>query len=252
MNPTVPESLSTPPGEGRRWSDRPGRIPALTFARFLTTTPELDEVARFLVGLLAWPIGAVGVFVVRDHGDSIETIARYDEQLDAELPDGCDDWAEQELRDVVTAVAAGHPALWTDHDFPGCRPMAAWPLGASTGKGEVLVVVLGAPLPAKVVTERFVGVADVLAVYLAGVMSLPATTSVDGSVRLSPRQARVLSLLQEDLTMQQIAVRVGFSESTVRMDSLSIYRTLGVHDRRQAVLTGLELGLIAAPRSPSR
>ena len=81
-------------------------------------------------GCSSWPLGATGVFIVRDHGDSIETIARYDEQCDAELPDGCEDWAEHELRDIVTAVAAGHPALWTDRDFPGCRPMAAWPLGA--------------------------------------------------------------------------------------------------------------------------
>ena len=152
--------------------------------------------APFLVGLLAWPLGATGVFIVRDHGDSIETIARYDEQIDAELPDGCEDWAEHELRDIVTAVATGHPALWTDHEFPGCRPMAAWPLGASTGRGDVLVLVLSAPRPPKIVSERCVGVADVLAVYLAGVMSLPATTSLDGAVRLSSRQAQVQQLLQ--------------------------------------------------------
>ncbi len=236
-------------GEGRRWNDRPGRIPALTFARFLTTTPDLDEVARFLVGLLAWPLGATGIFIVRDHGDSVETLAGYDEQYEADLPEGCEDGAEHELRDIVTAAVAGHPAVWTDQDFPGCRPMAAWPLGASTGKGgDALVVVLAAPLPPKVVMERIVGVADVLAVYLAGVMSTPTTTSVDGSVRLSSRQARVLQLLQEDLTMQQIAGRIGFSESTVRMDSLAIYRALGVHDRHQAVAIGLELGLISAPR----
>lgn len=250
--PTPSADADLPHSEGRRWSDRPGRIPALTFARYLTTTPDMRDVAPFLVGLLAWPLGATGVFILRDHGDSIETIARYDEQIDAELPDGCEHWGEHELRDIVTAVATGHPALWTDQDFPGCRPMAAWPLGASTGKGDVLVLVLSEPRPPKIVSERSVGVADVLAVYLAGVTSLPATTRLDGAVRLSPRQAQVLQLLQEDLTMQQIASRIGFSESTVRMDSLAIYRALGVHDRHQAVAAGVSLGLITTPGAVAR
>ncbi len=248
--PSVEAELA--PAEGRRWNDRPGRVPALTFARYLTTTPDLHEVAPFLVGLLAWPLGATGVFFVRDRGDSIETIARYDEQIDAGLPDGCEDCAEHEIRDIVTAVAAGHPVLWTDVDFPRYRPMAAWPLGTSTGRGDVLIVVLAAPQPARVVARRCVGVADVLAVYLAGLMSIPATTSLDGSVRLSSRQAQVLQLIHADLTMQQIAGRIGFSESTVRMDSLAIYRALGVHDRHLAVQKGLELGLITTSSSLAR
>ena len=80
--PSPSDEADLPHAEGRRWNDRPGRIPALTFARYLTTTPDLREVAPFLVGLLAWPLGATGVFIVRDHGDAIETIARYDEQID--------------------------------------------------------------------------------------------------------------------------------------------------------------------------
>ena len=52
--------------------------------------------------------------------------------------------------------------------------------------------------------------------------------------------------------MQQIAGRIGFSESTVRIDSLAIYRALGVHDRHQAVATGVLLGLIATPGALAR
>ena len=69
----------------------------------------------------------------------------------------------------------------------------------------------------------------------------------DGVAPLSPHQARILSLLAEDLTMHQIASRIGFSESTVRMESLAIYRALGVHDRRHAVEAAGSLGDQAHP-----
>ena len=96
------------------------------------------------------------------------------------------------------------------------------------------------------------GVADVLAVYLAGVMSLPATTSRDGSVRLSSRQAQVLQLLQEDLTMQQIAAGSASASPRFAWIPLSIYRALGVHDRTRPSPPHWNLGLITRPGAPAR
>jgi len=61
---------------------------------------------------------------------------------------------------------------------------------------------------------------------------------------LSERQLQTLRLLERNFTMRQIAARIGFSESTVRMQSLAIYRALGVHDRRGAVSMGRTLGLL--------
>ena len=63
-------------------------------------------------------------------------------------------------------------------------------------------------------------------------------------------EARVLELMAHDLTMQQIASRIGFSDSTVRMESLAIYRALGVHDRHQAVETARSSGLLPRLGSP--
>jgi len=51
-------------------------------------------------------------------------------------------------------------------------------------------------------------------------------------------------MMAHDLTMQQIASRIGFSDSTVRMESLAIYRALNVHDRHHAVERARELGLL--------
>ncbi len=246
--PEARDSLHEDANDGardrRRWSDRPGRIPALTFARFLATRPEMDEVTRFLVGLLSWPIAASGAFVVRVQGDDITIRARYDELTDADGLSDCDgEWEVAAIRDLL-AGTSGQPVLHTEDDFAGCRPMAAWPLGGPPDSHCYLVLTLAACMPERLVAERVMGIPDVLALYDAALHATSRPTEHGVAPHLSPRQLTVLQLLARDLTMQQISVRIGFSESTVRMDSLAIYRALGVHDRRQAVATGEALGLI--------
>ena len=80
--------------------------------------------------------------------------------------------------------------------------------------------------------------------------SFPADPPVAGSSdpaerRLTPRQLRILSLMAEGLSHAQISVRIGFSESTVRHESMTIYRMLGVTDRREAVRQARLHGLVA-------
>lgn len=61
---------------------------------------------------------------------------------------------------------------------------------------------------------------------------------------LTPRQLDVLALMSERLTNAQVARRLKFSESTVRMETIAIYRALGVHARSDAVRLARELGLV--------
>jgi DNA-binding CsgD family transcriptional regulator len=51
---------------------------------------------------------------------------------------------------------------------------------------------------------------------------------------LTPRQSKVLDLVTQDLTYQQIASRLGFSESTISKEAMQIFRKLGVSNRIQA------------------
>ena len=51
-------------------------------------------------------------------------------------------------------------------------------------------------------------------------------------------------MMAGDLTLQQIASRIGFSDSTVRMESIAVDRALGVHDRRHSVSAARQWGLI--------
>ena len=56
---------------------------------------------------------------------------------------------------------------------------------------------------------------------------------IDGN--LSNRQKEILQLIARDMTYQQIANRVGYSESTVKQEAMKIFRKLGVHNRNDVV-----------------
>jgi len=77
-------------------------------------------------------------------------------------------------------------------------------------------------------------------------------------IPLSPRPcgipahlARLLPLLAENLTQDQIAARLGLSSEGVRSRLRRLYPLLGVHSRLGAVRAALGLGLLA-PRGGSR
>lgn len=55
------------------------------------------------------------------------------------------------------------------------------------------------------------------------------------SRELTPRNLAILRLLSMGLTYEQIASRIGYSHSTVRMDLMHIYRSFGVKTRDEAV-----------------
>lgn len=84
---------------------------------------------------------------------------------------------------------------------------------------------------------------------------LPSATPAPGMVQfpretapatLSERQRTVLTYLAQHLTNRQIAVRMGFSESTIRQETMAIYRFLHVSGRRDAVEVAHTRGLLDA------
>jgi len=52
---------------------------------------------------------------------------------------------------------------------------------------------------------------------------------------MSPRQMRILDLMAQELTNPQIARELGFSESTVRQETMRIYQILQVSGRKEAI-----------------
>jgi len=78
---------------------------------------------------------------------------------------------------------------------------------------------------------------------------LPAQGRIHVQVeRLSPREHAVLTRLATGATNARIAGELSFSLSTIRNDTMAIYRKLGVTGRPEAVARAVALGLLA-PRS---
>ena len=67
---------------------------------------------------------------------------------------------------------------------------------------------------------------------------------------LSDRQIAILRLIAEGKTNKAIGSRLGYSESTVRHETMRIFRLLGVASRSQAVTAGASRGLLPIQRDP--
>jgi len=65
--------------------------------------------------------------------------------------------------------------------------------------------------------------------------------------QLSQRQLSILHLMSLKFTNRSIAMRLGFSESTIRQEAMSIYAHLNVQTRKQAVEQAILRGLITEP-----
>lgn len=72
----------------------------------------------------------------------------------------------------------------------------------------------------------------------------PAALHNLGNPELTSRQRRVVELMAQGMTNDQIAHRIAYSPSLVRHEGQAIFRILGVSDRRSAVERAIDLGLI--------
>ena len=61
---------------------------------------------------------------------------------------------------------------------------------------------------------------------------------------LTDRQLDILKLMAEGKTNGSIARELAFSESTVRQETMAIYRSLGVAGREEAARVAQELGVL--------
>lgn len=96
-------------------------------------------------------------------------------------------------------------------------------------------------------------VAPALSLHLETVSPTPgaqlhrfaSTSSLPVPDELSERQLQVLALMAEQKTNAQISRIIGYSESTVRQETMAIFRYLGVHDRREAAKVASLRGLLS-------
>lgn len=102
-------------------------------------------------------------------------------------------------------------------------------------------------LPKTAPPERFVSTAIRAAAAPGAFVAddvLAPRRQARGGPRLTPREAEVLDLAAEGLSVRGISARLYVSEATTRSHLSGIYRKFGVTSRSQAVLAAERLGML--------
>ena len=148
---------------------------------------------------------------------------------------------------TARAVAALFPHL------ADTSPLAAVRISAQGEPVAVLVVAFDGDLDVEAVGDHLVVVRDLLALHASRAWPAPLAVPlprhlhglpVPDEAQLTPRQITVLRHMSAGLPNRVIAQRIGFSESTVRHETMAIYKAFGVGDRRTAALVARTRGLI--------
>lgn len=214
----------------------------------LLSKPSLDESSRLITALLRCPAKARGAAIISADGPRV--LGRWLVNVPA--------W---HTSDAALAVHIGELAKSPGSLHPvtplhaESEPLVAvtWPLGMPNEPFGAIALVSAAHANHDALTGVIRTLAEALSIYLAGaelasgsVTAGPLPVSTQGAV-MTDRQREVLTLMASGLTLAQIARRLGYSESTIRAESLNIYRYLGVHDRQHAIEVGRHLGLVGVP-----
>jgi DNA-binding CsgD family transcriptional regulator len=146
----------------------------------------------------------------------------------------------------VRAVAAVFPGL------ADTSPLGAVRIEQQGVPAAVLVVAFDDDLDVDAVSDHLAVVRDLLSLHAVRAWSAPLGVPLPRhlhglpapEVELTPRQITVLRLMSAGLPNRVIADRIGFSESTVRHETMAIYKVFGVGDRRTAALIARTRGLI--------
>jgi DNA-binding CsgD family transcriptional regulator len=252
-------------------SDRVGPAALAEFVTFLTTLPGLNAVCDQLV--FSWPgpdvIDRAGIGRVAREGNLVMSGC-----LASRAEVGAHSGAVSIRDEVPVAVAVRKREVLVLADrgdiegrfpefadgVPGVSSMLVVPLVSYSTPHGVCAVSSGESLrnpqaSVAVLSELCLA----LSLYLlptAGGRARPVAWSAqhDGGARLrgtvaplelSDRQFAVLEGIAKRLTNRQIARSIGFSESTVRQETMSIYAYFGVRGRREAVAAAHALGMIA-------
>lgn len=238
---------------------------------FLWSEPAMEDLARelLLTFLQAFTARSTHIAALRSNA-SVEVVSGFGlDSCAAHEEAAMDLWTDTPLamaiRSCSTLVAVNHDEF--PEMFPSVvdrsvseRPLVAVPLRTSVTSIGAWCVSFESPHFAKEAIGPMETMADVLALYFSGrdtrvvvddaiecepiSQAFNAQVTPVTSVELSERQVTVLRLLAAGLTYDQIARRIGYSNSTVRMELLKMYRMLGVSSRMDAVMKAVSLDLV--------
>ena len=240
--------------------DVPDRVERLTLlAQSLVRTPKWDELTRLLALRIfdSWSCETVMLFTVKAQGkltltscygvsdaNVVHEIVLSDHPaLSSVLSKGGISWGESGARLGRLIPSSLHPSV------RGAVVIA--PLNRVTIPEQVLILTFAQPLPENPASEPFVrAVVSLLELRLAMMGGTDLRRSADENgeehTGFSERQMLVLQGIRDGMTNRSIAEQLGFSESTIRQETLRIYQALGVNSRGDAVSVAQGEGLLTS------
>lgn len=255
----------------------------LNMVRALMSRPTGDEVAQHLVLNLLRPhqpksavislfgvdgaLHAVGAFGVAPKSlETFKTMSLWDASPMADAIRANDMILLSTTEDVMNRYP------WLGMKGRPAEPLAVAPLALMNQQVGALQITFADAPDAEQLYADLTGVTAILALYLSlirsnasskarpghlqavDVVAAPATGEPSGdqpapdeenaTQSLTERQLEILRLMARGLTNAQIAKRIGFSDSTVRQETMAIYRSFEVSGRREAVRMAAARGML--------
>lgn len=229
---------------------------------FVSERPTPDQVAQFLVlqTLKDFAPRAAMISVFFSDG-SVHTAGSFGLSQDAIR--GVHRRSLWDRDPAIDAIREGNPVIVNSSDVRSESPAEnasilgselpniAWPLIVGNQRVGSLQIYFSDHFHTDSISEILDDISGVLGLYLT-FQNLNHGTDYSQSRRshheptnsLTPRQMKILKLLAQGLTNPQIAVRIGYSDSTVRQETMAVYRHLGVNGRRDAVDAATVRGIL--------
>ena len=132
------------------------------------------------------------------------------------------------------------------------RPMIVVPLLRDASPIGAATLIMDEKVDSNPIDAKLLPVLEKISGYWLNAIGTPAkapaviSNDSDGS-NLTTRQLKILGLMADGLVNAEIASQLLVSESTVRQETVRIYRELGVANRTEASRKARILGLIKSP-----
>ncbi len=213
-------------------------------ADYLATKPTMDEIAQHLALETCADFRPRTVLIsLFDSTGTVRTVGAFGVPLATQS-----DLALASLWDTAPSsevIRDGDPIiLATTHDFtqryPSLRdhahlmaPAVVWPMQNGFQRVGAIHLQCETVPDGEMVDGALHGLGSILAMYLRVANDHPEVSRT--KPELTARQLEVLGYMEQGATNGQIATRMGFSESTIKQETMVIYRHFGVHSRAEAI-----------------
>jgi DNA-binding CsgD family transcriptional regulator len=250
----------------------------IDFLHYLMTRPTFDEIAQHVVLSLTPKYGTKAVLLGECQVDgSLHHLGAFGLAPSSTLPlTSVSLWDSSPLSD---AIRTGRPVLCPQPGEAALRypqvpvlreladPTGAWPLVLPSQLVGGIQLFFHAPIEFPDIHHDVNELSAVLALYLSLIRTnngtavpIAGNSTPIGNPRtehadlprdahpvpaaLTDRQRTVLEQIARGRTNIQIAHNLGFSESTIRQETIAIYRALRVHGRQEAVRQARVQGIL--------